>query len=89
MAAFLRTTSGIAVGLIVLYWLFVLLARHMLGVELPDPAGLLPSGWRDHLPRWLAPSRFPPTKKAGPKAGWKFVGRTRRGCGGARPSKML
>lgn len=50
MSAFLRTIGGIAIGLILIYWLFVLLARAMLGVELPDPAGLLPARWRGFLP---------------------------------------
>jgi hypothetical protein len=38
-----------AIGLLGLYWLFVVVARSAFGIELPDPADALPHEWRDHI----------------------------------------
>jgi hypothetical protein len=42
---------GLSIGLLGLYWAFVAVSRSVFGVELPDPAGLLPDGVRYYPPR--------------------------------------
>ena len=49
MAA-IRMTIGLAVGLLLFYWLFVIAARSMLHVDLPDPADLFPADLRRLVP---------------------------------------
>jgi hypothetical protein len=38
------------VGIILVYWAFVIRVRNAFGVNLPSPADLLPQEWRSHLP---------------------------------------
>jgi hypothetical protein len=45
-----RMMAGAAIGLVMIYWLFVLVARSEFGVHLPDPVDVLPAGWRGALP---------------------------------------
>jgi hypothetical protein len=40
-----------SIGLIGVYWLFVVILRSAFGIELPDPADQLPYEWRSHIPR--------------------------------------
>ena len=44
----LRLTSGLAFALFLIYWLFETVARAQFGLDLPNPAALLPAGWRFH-----------------------------------------
>ena len=48
-----RMFSALAIGLIIFYWVFVIVVRSTLGIELPDPVDLLPVAWRQALPRGL------------------------------------
>ena len=50
MAATIRTAIGIAIGLFLLYWLFVIVARSVLNVDIPDPADLMPDYVKRALP---------------------------------------
>jgi len=38
------------IGIIAVYWAFVIGVRNAFGVDLPSPAELLPQDWRSHLP---------------------------------------
>jgi hypothetical protein len=48
-----RMFAALAIGLIAFYWIFVVVVRAQFGIELPDPADLLPATWRHALPRGL------------------------------------
>ena len=48
-----RMFTALAIGLIAFYWIFVVVVRVQFGIELPDPADLLPASWRHALPRGL------------------------------------
>jgi hypothetical protein len=46
MADTLRSVAGLALGLLLLYWLFATVARSEFGLDVPDPGDWFPSGWR-------------------------------------------
>ena len=48
-----RMFAALAIGVIAFYWIFVVVVRAQFGIELPDPADLLPASWRHVLPRGL------------------------------------
>jgi hypothetical protein len=45
-----RLIIASAIGLLGVYWLFVVIARSAFGIELPDPVDVLPQEWRAHFP---------------------------------------
>lgn len=45
-----RTVAIGVIGIILVYWAFVIGVRSVFGVHLPDPAELLPQEWRSYLP---------------------------------------
>jgi hypothetical protein len=45
-----RTIAGASIGVLMIYWLFVVILRSEFGVHLPDPVDALPAGWRSALP---------------------------------------
>jgi hypothetical protein len=51
MSNVVRMALGLSIGLLGVYWVFVAVSRSILGVELPDPAALLPDSVRYYLPR--------------------------------------
>jgi hypothetical protein len=53
MTSPVRLIINSAIGLLGLYWAFVVIARSAFGIELPDPADILPYAWRGHVPRTL------------------------------------
>jgi hypothetical protein len=53
MSDSIRLFGGLAIGVIFLYWAFVVVARLSFGFDLPDPVNVLPVVLREALPRWL------------------------------------
>jgi hypothetical protein len=53
MSDSIRMFLALAMGVIAFYWIFVVAVRAIFGIDLPDPADLLPSELRHALPRGL------------------------------------
>jgi hypothetical protein len=45
-----RSIVGLIIGLFGLYWFAVVVVRSAFGIDLPNPADLLPREWRGYLP---------------------------------------